>query len=95
MMLLAKGYTLLCVLHKGRDRNRCDSSDGSSSSSIGYIPRLVEREREIVDSSDDESQASNGTLGGAYRAEQFIGCRFDPTRKKTNDDGSKVGSVKS
>jgi hypothetical protein len=74
-------------------RARCDSSDGSLSSSIGHVPRLVERE--IIDSSDDESQASNGTYGGACKAEQFVGYRIVPTKIETMEDGNEVGKVKS
>jgi hypothetical protein len=74
-------------------RVKCDSPDESLSSSIGCVPRLVERE--IVDSSDDESQTSNGTIGGAYKAEQFVGYRIVPTKMDTIEDRNKVASVKS
>jgi hypothetical protein len=69
-------------------RARCDSSDGSSSSSSnGYIPRLVERE--LVDSTDDESsQASNSTFSSELKAEHLVGYMFVPIRKKTNEDAS-------
>jgi hypothetical protein len=71
---------------------RCDSSDGSSSSSTGHIPELVESK--IVDSSDDESgQASSSTFGSAYRAECFVEYMFVPMRKKTNEDTSVKSEV--
>jgi hypothetical protein len=53
-------------------------------------------EREIVDGSEDKSsQASNSIFDGACRSGQLVGCMFVPARKKTNEDGCKVGSVKS
>jgi hypothetical protein len=53
-------------------------------------------EREIVDSSDDESsQASNGSFEEGFRDEYLVGYMCVPTRKKTNEDGSKAGNVKS
>ena len=74
-------------------RAKCDSEDGSLSSSIGKVPRLVERE--IIDSSDDESQASNGSFKEKFKMEYYVGQMFVPTRKKTNEDGNKIGSVRS
>ena len=61
--------------------------------SIGKIPKLVERE--IIDSSDDESQASNGSFEERMKMEYYVGHVFVPTRKKTNEDGNEIGSVKS
>ena len=63
-------------------RARCDSEEGSLSSSIGKVPRLVERE--IIDSSDDESQASNGSFEERFKMEYYVGQMFVPTRKETN-----------
>ena len=74
-------------------RARCDSEDGSMSSSIGKIPRLVERE--IIDSSDDESQASSGSFEERMKRDYYVGQVFVPTRMKTNEDGNEIGSVKS
>ena len=74
-------------------RARCDSEDGSMSSSIGKVPRLVERE--IIDSSDEESQASSGSFEERMKGDYFVGQVFVSTRMKTNEDKSEVGSVKS
>ena len=74
-------------------RARCDSEDGSLSSSIGKVPRLAERE--IIDNSDDESQASNGSLEEGFSDEYLVGHMFVPTRKETNEDGNGIGSMKS
>jgi hypothetical protein len=56
------------------------------SSSIGKVPRLVERE--IIDSSDEESQASSGSFEERMKRDYYVGQMFGPTRMETNEDRS-------
>ena len=74
-------------------RARCDSDDGSMSSSTGKVPRLVERE--IIDSSDEESQASSGSFDERMKRNYYVGQVFMPTRMETKEDRSEVGSARS
>ena len=73
-------------------RARCDSDDGSRSSSIGKVPRLVERE--IIDSSDEESQASSGSFEERMKGDYFVGQVFVPTRMKRMKIGVTVEKCK-